>query len=164
MYIAVAWHRQKTLDNYILFSGIDSIDFETTLTSIINAHFSQKDDIFLLSWTDGFDELVTKILIKWNFKFKLFLSKEDFLSKDKDIKNKLKRIEKNYQKNAISTEVIDGTYIKRNNKLIENADKVLYFEWIKDSFTKRIVENFKENKETINISLRNNIWIVKRKI
>lgn len=162
MYITVAGHRARTLESYLLLNNITLLAFEHYLTTIIATNFS-KDDIFVVSWTDGFDELVTKILIKLNYSFKMILSEQDYISADKALKEKTLRLEREYKPHAIEFTIMDWTYIKRNKELIKGTKALLYFNWLKDSNTKKIIEYFEEFQDIIKIPLKYEIGIIKVK-
>ena len=162
MYITVAGHRWRTLESYLLLNNITLLAFEHYLTTIIATNFS-KNDIFIVSWTDGFDELVTKILIKLNYSFKMILSEQDYISTDKVLREKTLRLEKEYKNHALEFMIMEWTYIKRNKELIKDSKALLYFNWLKDSNTKKIIWYFEEFQDIVKIPLKYEIWIIKVK-
>lgn len=167
MNIAFTWHRDEQFYKTLKKNNILYKDFVLFLEEYLIKNFDKQNDIFFVWGSDWFDNIVWWLLAKNNYKYILKLSE-----KDKNMRNYWNNFQKKLFKkvydNAYKIDIIEWSYIKRDEELIKNAniliafidDKKIMKSWTWTTINLFLKYNYSNNM-TINNIYNNFLKIIK---
>lgn len=140
-FVTITGHRELKIKKYC-WNNLNN--FKEELEKIILQFFNKENTIFKIGGCDWFDNIVWELLIKNNFKFILAIPLKDInwrdyrTLKEKELFNKIKE-------QSQSVVIINWGYLKRDEFLAENTQKLLSFCKEENSWTSKTINMFLKN-------------------